>query len=59
LGLDAWGRRPAEAEDWLEESFARLRRSRPGPADVAQLVLAAARGSLETLGITPFERSHA
>ncbi|MFW6125324.1 MAG: hypothetical protein ACOC46_04180, partial [Pirellulales bacterium] len=29
LGLDAWGRRPAEAEAWLEESFARLRRSRP------------------------------
>jgi len=59
IGLEACQQRPARADAWLEESFSRVRRDRPSPVDVAQLLLAASRRTLEILGIEAFEGSRA
>jgi hypothetical protein len=51
LGLSAWGRRPAEAGLWLNESAAAID-ERPTPApELAHLLLAAGTRSLERLGL--------
>jgi hypothetical protein len=59
MGLEACGQRPAEADAWLAESFARVKQNNPTPLDVAQLLLAASGRAMEVLGVEAFERSRA
>jgi hypothetical protein len=56
LGLSAWGRRPAESDRWLAETFQRARRRHEGPCQTAYLLLAAGRHSLSAFGID--EKGH-
>ena len=57
MGLEAWQQRPAEGDAWLEKSFAWIRRRQPTPLDLAQLILAADRRTLERLGVGALEGS--
>ncbi len=50
IGLEAWQQRPAESDAWLEDSFAWIRRNRANPLDLAQLILAAHRRTIDLLG---------
>jgi hypothetical protein len=59
MGLEACGERPARANAWLAESYARVKRNDPTPRDLAQLVLAAGGRALDLLGIEALEGSRA
>jgi hypothetical protein len=50
MGLDAWDQRPDEADHWLANSYAWVRRSRANPLDLAQLILAARHRTIGLLG---------
>ena len=53
LGLTAWGRRPAEADAWLEESLNRSIRNSEAAVQLAYLLLASDPRSLALLGVLP------
>ena len=60
LGLTAWGRRPADADTWLEKAYEPLVRRREPPYLLAMLLLAAAGdAALPVLGLAaaPSEKS--
>ena len=56
LGLRAWGREPAQAEQWLEERY-RLSQRRVTPMQLGYLLLGVGGGSLDLLGINSRVRS--
>jgi hypothetical protein len=51
LGLEAWERRPEEAEAWLAESHSRIDRGTNSPIDFAHLLLASSPRSSTLLGL--------
>jgi hypothetical protein len=53
LALDAWGRRPSEADAWLEAAHDGAMRRSASVAQIASLLLAAGSRALALLGITP------
>lgn len=53
LGLQAWRPRPAEADQWLEESFNNPRALQSSPMRLALLLLAASHSTLTRLGVEP------
>jgi len=51
LGLSASGRRPADADVWINESFAKTARRSDSALSVALLLLAASPGGLKRIGV--------
>lgn len=51
LGLTAWGRRPPEADAWIDRSFRELREGGSRTMQLASLLLAASPSSLAVLGV--------
>jgi hypothetical protein len=56
LGLRAWSAYPAQANEWLAESYASSAKRSSSACSIALLLLASADDGLSALGITPVQR---